>query len=71
MIKCRLSGSNVNRASAGVFSYCVFPDLYVEMEADFHARVPVVICKDKERSVSVVEVNLSFSNVPCSTCTML
>lgn len=26
--------------------------LFVELEADFHARVPVVICKEKKRWVS-------------------
>lgn len=25
------------------------PALFVDVEADFHARVPVVICKDKDR----------------------
>lgn len=30
----------------------LFSALFVEMEADFHARVPVVICKERNRSVS-------------------
>lgn len=30
----------------------LFSALFVEMEADFHARVPVVICKERSRSVS-------------------
>lgn len=27
----------------------LFPALFIDVEADFHARVPVVICKDKDR----------------------
>lgn len=27
--------------------------LFVDLEADFHARVPVVICKEKNRWVSI------------------
>lgn len=29
--------------------------LFVDLEADFHARVPVVICKEKNRCVSLVD----------------
>lgn len=34
----------------GINSTClVLSALFVDLEADFHARVPVVICKDKKR----------------------
>lgn len=32
--------------------------LFVDLEADFHARVPVVICKEKRRWVSLTVVQL-------------
>lgn len=27
--------------------------LYVDVESDFHAKVPVVVCKDRKRSVTM------------------
>lgn len=34
----------------------VFSALFVDLEADFHARVPVVICKEKKRWVAPAAV---------------
>ncbi|XP_062307775.1 terminal uridylyltransferase 7 [Osmerus eperlanus] len=42
-------------------------DLYVEMEADFHARVPVVICKEKKSGL-VCRVSAGNDNAYQTTC---
>lgn len=38
------------------YLFCFFPPLlvlYVDVESDFHAKVPVVVCKDRKRLVTM------------------
>lgn len=44
------------------------PALFVDLEADFHARVPVVICKEKSRCVHI-SLFIQYSLRTPGTCT--
>lgn len=47
----------------------LFPALFVNVEADFHARVPVVICKDKDRLGTVYGLSITLIK-DCVCCVL-
>jgi len=46
----------------------IIADLFVDVEGDFHRRMPVVVCREKSRSASLIIILLQSLNMKLTAC---